>query len=43
MSKINELPENKLMTLTKTQLLKGFMAYKRAVNVEIKVSFNLNL
>ncbi|EFX64132.1 hypothetical protein DAPPUDRAFT_118523 [Daphnia pulex] len=36
MPKINELPENKLMTLTKTQLIKGFMAYKRAVNVEIK-------
>jgi hypothetical protein len=39
MSKINDLKEKSLMTLTKKQLINGFMAYKRTVNVEINVRF----
>jgi hypothetical protein len=31
------------MNLTKKQLVKGFMAYKRTVSVEINVSINFNL
>jgi hypothetical protein len=39
---MNELTESKLLNLTKKQLVRGFMAYKRTVTVEINVSFNFN-
>ena len=35
--------ETKLMNLTKKQLVRGFLAYKRTLNVEVNVSFNFNL
>jgi hypothetical protein len=31
------LPEAKLMNLTKIKLVKGYLAYKRTINVEINV------
>jgi hypothetical protein len=40
---MNDLTESKLLNLTKKQLVRGFMAYKRTVNVEVNVSFNFNL
>jgi hypothetical protein len=35
--------ETKLMNLTKKQLVKRYLAYKRTINVEVNVSFNFNL